>query len=254
MYPVGYYPHNIHFVLVSAQMAGDAATAIGAAEKLDRTMSAEAALAFPTAQPIKAAPIFAHAQFSAPETVLALPKPSGELPYVVAMWHYARGVAQAAKGETAAAQAEADAIAKIGETVDLSGLVDAGVPATDVLTLAHHVVLARIAQAKDDLAAAIEEFEAAHAIERTLPYMEPAFWYYPVGQSLGAVLLLAGETQRAEEVFRESLNAVPNNGWSCFGLLEVEKRQGNAAEAAALEERLGRTWAGDPVLLDLNRM
>jgi Tfp pilus assembly protein PilF len=68
------------------------------------------------------------------------------------------------------------------------------------------------------------------------------------------VLLLAGETDRAEAIFRQSLEAAPNNGWACFGLAEVHKTRGEVAEAAALEERLSRTWAGDHALLDLNRL
>ena len=84
--------------------------------------------------------------------------------------------------------------------------------------------------------------------------MEPPYWYYPVQQSLGAVLLLAGQTERAEEVFRASLNAAPNNGWACFGLAQVYKRQGDANGAAELEARLDRTWAGKRELLDLRRL
>ena len=67
LYPGAYYPHNIHFVLVSAQMAGDGPTAIGAAEKLDKEISDEVARTVPWVQPMKAAPLFAHAQFSTPE-------------------------------------------------------------------------------------------------------------------------------------------------------------------------------------------
>jgi tetratricopeptide (TPR) repeat protein len=123
-----------------------------------------------------------------------------------------------------------------------------------VLNLARHIVLARMAQASGDLQGAIKEFEAAAAIEGKLPYMEPPYWYYPVQQSLGAVLLLAGQTERAEEVFRASLNAAPNNGWACFGLAQVYKRQGDANGAAELEARLDRTWAGKRELLDLSRL
>src|SRR5262249_8305284 len=34
MYRLGYYPHNVHFVLAAAQMAGDCPTVIASAEKL----------------------------------------------------------------------------------------------------------------------------------------------------------------------------------------------------------------------------
>ena len=254
IYPYAYYPHNVHFVLVSAQMAGDAATVLGAADKLDKVVTEEAARTVPLAQPVKAAPLFAHAQFSPPEKILSLPSPADDLPYLKGLWHYARGVAHATKGDIAAAQAEADAIAAIVKATDLSSLSAYGIPAADVLELARHVVLARIAQAGGDQQKAIGEFETAAEIEASLPYMEPAYWSYPVKQSLGAALLLAGETDRAEAAFQASLDAVPNNGWACFGLLEAAKRRGDTTAAATLQERLGRTWVGDPALLDLNRL
>src|SRR5690606_16112480 len=101
-----YYPHNIHFLLESARMAGDGATAIAAAEKLAGVIPDEIATVIPIVQPMKVAPYFAHAQFSPPETVLALPEPSVALPYVKAMWHYARGVAMARSGNFDGARAE----------------------------------------------------------------------------------------------------------------------------------------------------
>ena len=255
IYPGGYYPHNIHFLLASAQMAGDGPTAIEAAEKLQATVSEEAARAMPAfVQPIKAAPLFAHAQFSEPDVVLGLAAPSDDLPYVKAMWHYARGTAQAAKGDLQAARAEAEAIAKLGREEDFSALTGGGVPAPDVLELARHIVLARMAQAEGDFDAAIAEFQSAADIEATLAYMEPPYWYYPVRQSLGAVLLLAGRTAEAEEAFRTSLEKTPNNGWACFGLMEVHRQRGETAEAEALAARLDRSWAGDRALLDLRRL
>ena len=67
------------------------------ADKLDKWLSNEVATAVPIAQPVKAAPYFAWAQYADPDTVLAMPDPPGAPPYVKAMWHYARGTAFAAK-------------------------------------------------------------------------------------------------------------------------------------------------------------
>jgi tetratricopeptide (TPR) repeat protein len=254
IYPGGYYPHNIHFLLVSAQMAGDAETAIASAEKLAATVSDDVAREVALAQPTKVAPYFAHAQFSEPGAIRSLPAPPDDLPYVKAMWHYAQGVARAAEGDAAAARAEAEAIERIGREGDFSGLLEALVPAPDILKLAAHVVRARAAQAEDDLTTAIAEFEAAYAVEKSLPYFEPPYWYYPVRQSLAAALLLADRTDRAKALFAESLEAVPNNGWACFGLAETLARRGETAEAMKIKERLDRTWAGDPALLDLKRL
>ena len=74
-------------------------------------MSDAAAKNIAWVQPIKAAPYFAHAQFSDAKTILGLPDPGEEFPYVQAMWHYARAVGLAGAGDVTRAQAEVDAIA-----------------------------------------------------------------------------------------------------------------------------------------------
>jgi tetratricopeptide (TPR) repeat protein len=120
LYAGTYYPHNVHYVLASAQMAGDGKTTVEYAEKLVGLVPDESAATVAWVQPIKAAPYFAHAQYSAPETILAVADPGDTFPYVKAMWHYARGVAFATKGDTESA---ADAIETIGKTADLSFLI-----------------------------------------------------------------------------------------------------------------------------------
>jgi hypothetical protein len=142
-------------------------------------------------QPVKAAPYFAHAQFSPPDTVLALPDPGDVLPYVKAMWHYARGIAHTARGDFTAAASEVNAIETLERNGDFSLLNSAGVPAQDVLKLARAVVQGRIAQAKGEGATAVTQFEQAATLQDTLPYMEPPYWYYPVRQTLGAALMQA---------------------------------------------------------------
>ena len=80
-------------------MAGDRPTPIAAADKLRGLIPDEVARGIALVQPVKAAPYFAHALFSPSATVLALPAPGDAIPYVKAMWHYARGIAYAAQGE-----------------------------------------------------------------------------------------------------------------------------------------------------------
>jgi hypothetical protein len=111
MYPQAYYPHNVHSLLASAQMAGDGKTVIDAADKLEAIVSDAAARNIAWVQPIKAAPYFAHAQFSDAKTILALADPGADFPYVKAMWHYARAVGLTGAGDLTGAQSEVDAIA-----------------------------------------------------------------------------------------------------------------------------------------------
>ncbi len=244
IYPLAYYPHNIHSLMTSAQMAGDGASAVAAAEKLARVVSQDAGRSIAWVQPILVAPYFAHAQFSEPATTLALPDPGNELPYVKAMWHYARGVAQAWRGEPAAARAEVAALRRLAQGSDFAGLVEAGVPAPDVIALAEHVMLGRIAQAAGDWTQARAEFEQAVALEDKLVYSEPPYWYYPVRQSLGAVLLAAGKLDEAETVFRQSLLRAANNGWALHGLATTYQRLGKQGAADTARNQFTRAWLG----------
>lgn len=63
LYRYGYYPHNIHFVLTSAQMAYDKQTSLEYAQVLDNLLPMERANDAAWLPPIKAAPYFAYAEF-----------------------------------------------------------------------------------------------------------------------------------------------------------------------------------------------
>jgi tetratricopeptide (TPR) repeat protein len=254
VYRLGYYPHNVHFVLAAAQMSGDGPTVIAAAEKLQAIIPDEVARAIAMVHPVKAAPYFAHAQFSPPERILALQAPGDGIPYVKAMWHYARGVAQVARRDFTAAASEGNAIAMLERTADFAVLNASGVPAQDVLKLARTVIQARMAQAQGDTNAAIARFDEAAALQDMLPYMEPPYWYYPVRQSLAAALVQAGRLAEAEDQFQRALKRAPNNGWSYFGLAELYKARGNADEARKAEAELAKTWIGDRKLLQLSNL
>jgi tetratricopeptide (TPR) repeat protein len=254
VYRMGYYPHNVHFVMASAQMAGDGQTVIAAAEKLGKLIPDEAARGIAMVQPVKAAPYFAHAQFSSPETILALPDPGEAIPYVKAMWLYARGVALTAQGDFAGATAAADAIEKLERNADFKLLKESNIPAQEVLHIARAVILARVAQAKGDKPAAITQFEAAASLQDALPYTEPPYWYYPIRQSLGAALLQAGRTAEAEQQFDRALRRAPANGWSYYGLVELYNSRGDTAAARKAEADLAKTWIGDRKLLKISNL
>ena len=254
VYPLGYYSHNLHFIMVSAQMSGEAELVIAAADKLAKNIPVEVAKAVPLVVPMKAAPYFSHAQFSDLATILALPEPSAELPYLQVAWRYTRGVALAQGGSPKAARSQLAEIERIVSTADYSAFTASGIPAKDVGRIAAHVLRARIAQGAKDLDGAVRELEAAVTIQDTLPYMEPPYWYYPVRQTLGAVLLLKGDAQGARDAFRDSLAKTPNNAWSLYGLRQTFEKQGKAAEAREAEKYLARAWSGDRKRLDLQRL
>lgn len=72
-------------------------------------------------------------------------------------------------------------------------------------------------------------------------------------QSLGAVLLDAGQTAAAEQVYRQDLDIHPNNGWSLFELSQSLQAQGELEEAKAVQERFQQAWKYADVTLTASR-
>ena len=254
VYKGAYYPHNIHFAMVSALMGGDGPTALAAAAKLDKAVPAEALPSFGMLQPVKAAPYFSHVQFSSPEQLIALPAPDPQHVLVRAMWHYARAVGYARKGAHAESQKEVDMLAAIGRTADFSSITIWGVPAPDIVRTAHAVATGRLAEARGDLPAAIKAYEQGVSVQDSMPYTEPPYWYYPVRQSLGAALLRAGRLDEAENAFRTSFARTPSNGWALRGLMEVYRQRGDQAALAAAQKRFDATWLGRRSGPELSRL
>lgn len=250
----GYYPHNIHFIVTSAQMAGDMPTAIREAKRLRTVLDVETSARIGWVQAIDAAPFLAMAQFARPEEILAMPSPDPRLPYANAMRHYARAVARAAQRDWTGFDVEMAALSKVKSDPLIQGLVDQAVPALDLITLAENVARGRRAMLERRFRDAAGHFRAAAAIETRISYMEPPFWYYPVRQSLGAALHLGGEHEAAIAAFREALVQTPNNGWVLFGLARSEAAAGHRAEAAAAQAAFRRAWAGDRRWLKMERL
>lgn len=245
MFEYGYYVHNVHFLMTSAQMSGDKATALAMAKKLDAKIPVQMAIDVPLAAPIKAAPYYAMAQFSDPEAILALENPGDDAPFLKAAWHYARGEAFARQGKAENARAEAAAIGKLRETEDYTTLVANLIPAPDILKIEELTVNARAAAADGDLDAAIAAMEEVVALQESLNYTEPPYWYYPAKQTLAAMVLKSGDAERAEQLFIETLAELPNSGWTYFGLAEAYKAQGDKPAAKYAQGLMKAAWIGE---------
>lgn len=250
----GYYPHNIHFIVTSAQMAGDMRTAIREAQRLRTVLDPATSARIAWIQAIDAAPYLAMAQFADPNAILAMPAPDARLPYAIAMHHYARGIAYAGLGDRAGFENELSAMERLRASDQFKGMIEQGVPAPDLVRLAELVARGRFASARGQYDDAIKLYRQAATIEGRIPYQEPSYWYYPVKQSLGAAYFLAGHYDDASQAFREALAQTPNNGWALYGLSRSEAVQGNRLEAAAAEKALSRAWLGDRRWLRMERL
>ncbi len=250
----GYYPHNVHFIVTSAQMAGDMSTAMREARRLGTILDPKVSSQIAWIQAVNAAPFFTAAQFAQPAQILAMKAPDARLPYPIAMRHYARAVAYARLRNRHGFDRELARLSAMRQSAVFQPMVDQGVPAPDLLQIAESVARARWAAAAGDLTGAARLYREAIAVEDRIPYMEPPFWYYPVHQSLGAALYRARRYDEAADAFTAALARAPNNGWALYGLAAAERARGRKVQAAAAETALKRAWAGNRQWLRMDRI
>ncbi len=250
----GYYPHNVHFIVTSAQMAGEMPTVIRETRKLETLLDPAISSRIAWIQAVHAAPYFAAAQFATPAEVLAMQAPDARLPYPTAMRFYARALARAEQRNSTGFEQELSSLRALRDSDAFEPMIAQGVPATDLLQLAETVARARWASANGRLVEAVRLYREAIGIEQKIPYGEPPYWYYPVHQSLGAALYRAGAYREARDAFETALLQSPNNGWALYGLAAAERALGRSDEAVAANSALNKAWSGDRAWLKMDRL
>lgn len=211
-------------------------------------------------------------QFRQWEEILKQAEPNADSPpahvnahYIQGFWHFARGVALAATGRIAQADAELADLQRELAALPPRFVVPAGQlnlehalddlfrqDDQDTLSIAEAVLGARLAEAKGDRIAAIAFWRTAVARDDRAAYSEPPTWYYPIRDSLGAALLRAGGAREAAAVFKEDLVRQPNNPRAYFGLAAAEHTLGDRRAAQAAEAGFQANWrlADRPLTLD----
>jgi len=247
VYPLAYYPHNIHFLAFAYTMAGRSAQAIETSNALTSKVNLDAARQVGLLQEMLPYRVLTLTTFGKWDDVLAEPLPPEDIHFSYAMAYYARGVAHAAKGQWAEAQAALDKVTEINAATPEAA--EGKTP----LSIAVHALSGEIATRRGDLAAGTNHFREAAKIEDAGLYFEPPKWYYPIRHSLGAVLLQAGQHAEAEKVYREDLKRFPENGWSLFGVAQALRAQGKNTEVAEAEARFRRAWTNTDVTLTSSR-
>jgi tetratricopeptide (TPR) repeat protein len=243
MYPAMYYSHNLHFIAACASMNGQYDEARKAAGMLAAHVG-PLVKDIPPLEGFMTVPLAVEVRFQKWDAILNMPQPDAAMKTTTVFWHFARGMALAAKGKTAEAEAEHNLVKDAADKTPPDQVFNMPVnnKAKDVLTIAANVLGAKIALARHDSANALSMLRRAVAIQDTLKYDEPPDWFYPVRESLGAVLLLNGNAAESEKVFREDLDRNPRNPRSLFGLGEALRAQNRAYDAQFVDKQFQSNW------------
>jgi tetratricopeptide (TPR) repeat protein len=237
VYPIGYYPHNYHFLSFAASLAGNSKQAIDAARSLTAKVDPAVARVVP---PLESLLPYLHltlVTFGKWDDVLALPMPPSDLRVATGLAQYARGVAFAAKGQFADAEAMLDSVKTIAEgtTPHDQVAMSSGVGENKtVMQIATHALMAEIAERRGKLDDAVMHFREAAKLEDSFNYIEPPQWYFPIRHAWGAALLKANRPAAAEVVYREDLKRFPENGWALYGLAQALRARGAAPDSFSI--------------------
>lgn len=253
LYPMAYYPHNLHFLWFAATADGRSAMAIGAARKTASRVDDETLKAVPLLAGFRVVPYYALTRFGKWDEMLREPEPPATTPYLRGMWHYARGTAFLGKGQTDSAAQEFAKLDEIMPDKSLDQPLFSPNTGRMVLTIAREVLAGEIAAAKKDYDPAIAHLERAVRLEDALVYTEPSEFHYPPRHALGAVLLEANRPAEAETVYWEDLKRNRENGWALFGLMQALKAEGKSEDAALIEARFKKAWGRADIKLTSSR-
>jgi pimeloyl-ACP methyl ester carboxylesterase/tetratricopeptide (TPR) repeat protein len=253
LYPVSYYPHNLHFLWAAATLEGRSAAAIDAARQVAAKVPHHHAGAVSWTADFPVTPWLAYVRFGQWQQMLTEPRPPAKEPYATGIWHYGRALAFLARRQAVRAQVELDALTHVmahrAFTTTLKDL-----PLLTNLNMASRIVKGEMASQAGRHDEAVAVVREAVAIEDAMPYSEPPLWHQPTRQVLGALLLQAGRPSEAETVYREDLVRVRENGWSLFGLARSLEIQGKTNEAATARARFEKAWARADVTLTSSRV
>lgn len=254
LYPMGYYPHNIHFLWFAATAQGRSEVAIDAARKTAAQVSDETLAAMPMLGAFRVVPYYALTRFGKWDAMLAEPAPPADNRFVSGIWHYARGLAMVAKGRFDDAEAELAVVAEIAADPRLDYTLFSPNTAAQIFSIAPRVLAGKLAAARGDYDKAIAQLARAVRLNDSLTYTEPAEWHFPPRLALAAVLLEADRPREAETVYWENLRHHPDNGWALHGLHQTLLAQGKTDEAGIVQQRFETAWAQADVELSASRI
>jgi tetratricopeptide (TPR) repeat protein len=239
---VVYAAHNGHMLAYAAMMTGQRELAMKHIRAMVAGMPADFLKEWAgMVEGFVGLPYEVMVRFGLWDQILAEPDHPDYMPFSRALRLAARGVAQSAKGNPKAARLEQaaylEAVKKVPAESSMGNNTAHGILAVCTPMLEGEIL---VREGKVD--AGIARLREAIKAEDVLKYDEPPGWILPVRHALGATLIQAGRFGAAEEIYREDLKRLPENGWSLFGLARSLKLQNKAKEAVEFETRFKKVW------------
>jgi tetratricopeptide (TPR) repeat protein len=252
IYPLNYYPHNLHFLVWAAMFQGRSEDAMAGAREVESKIPTDMGNGFGVFETFLSQPLYVMVRFGMWDKALVEPKPSEQFRFKTGVWHYMRGMAYANTDKMKEARAELQALGRLRD--DLTNAYVIGFQsAPTLLTIAESVLAGEMFANQGKLEDAVNKLARAVRLEDSLRYSEPPDWYFPTRHVLGAVLLQVGVPAEAASVYWQDLRKNPENAYSLLGLSQALEAQGDAVGAATMARRFKQAWAAADVELKTSR-
>ena len=255
LYPLAYYPHNLHFLVWSAMFQGRSDVALNVARKVaGKIPTTPTGDTWGLYEAFRSQPMFVLVRFGQWQKMLEEEKPNDKAQFMNGIWRYGRGMAYLNLGKLKLASAELDELKSLRSQVESNESYYVGFGAAGrLLTIAEEILKGELKAKKGDYPSAIAHIDRAVRLEDGLVYNEPSDWYFPVRHILGAILLDAGLAAEAEVVYWEDLKRNPNNGYALFGLKQSLLAQDKMDVSEVINQRFQNAWKEADITLTSSR-
>ena len=249
-----YYWHNLHMLANCAMLSGRYNEAIKAADELRGALDT-ATLAIPPPLGsyiyyIYMTPLIVNVRFEKWDEVLAIQQPDEKYVYANVLYHFGRGMAQAAKNNMEEAQKEAGMVEALMKDESLKIPMSPFSSASEGSQVAFETLNGFIALKQKDMKSAVEHLEKAAKREWEMVYNEPRDWILNPYQWLGNAYIADKNYKKAEEAFKKDLTRNAKNVWSLSGLEKSLRLQGKKKEAMAVKDELKKASAKADVVIN----
>ena len=240
---VFYAAHNQHMLAYAAMMTGQRDLAIEQIRAMVKGMPEDELKKYAMlTEAFVAMPYEVLIRFGLWDEILAEPDHPEFMVFTRAFRHAARGIAYAANGDVKSARVEQTAFLEASKLVPAEDAFGTN-SCQALLAIATPMLDGEILIREGKLDEGLSQLRTAVSAEDALRYDEPPGWILPVRHSLGANLMQAGRFAEAEQVYRDDLTRLPENGWSLFGLARSLELQQKRDEAAVVEARYHKIWS-----------
>jgi tetratricopeptide (TPR) repeat protein len=252
-YPLGYYPHNYHFMAATATLEGNSHWAMIGANKVSNHVHPEIMKqpGWGTLQHYYTIPYYVAVKFRKWDDILNMKMETFDLDYIKAIRSYAEGMAHLGKGNIIEARTELEKLEAYAKDENLKEVTVWEINNLyDVVNIASKVLKAEILNHDNKYQESITLLNDAIAIEDALNYNEPPDWFFSVRHHLGIIQNQHGFHDDAIITYNEDLRRLPKNGWALHGLKLAYEKLDDPENVSNINMRLAKSWVNADIALE----